>query len=253
MAQTSRLVLEIDSRDAEQKAADTRRALEELESLGIPTQRSMAKVGAGMESAGKGADKATKSFVSEREEIESLLGRIDPLTKKMGELDRQEQELARHRKAGTIDLDTYTEYQQKITTTRNELSRFNDSLTRTGNTAKQTAAALRGVPAQFTDIFTSIAAGQPITMVALQQGGQLKDMFGGIGPAAKALGGYVAGLVNPFTVLTATLGTLAAVYTTQRKRLAPSTRLYSAARQVPVRPPARFLRSQKTQPELLGV
>ena len=212
MAQTSRLVLEIDSRDAEQKAADTRRALEELESLGIPTQRSMAKVGAGMESAGKGADKATKSFVSEREEIESLLGRIDPLTKKFGELDRQEQQLARHRKAGTIDLDTYTEYQQKIAATRNDLSRFNDSLTRTGNTAKQTANALRGVPAQFTDIAVSLQGGQAPLTVFLQQGGQLKDMFGGAAPAAKALGGYIVGLINPFTVLAATLGALAAVY-----------------------------------------
>ena len=39
--------MEIDSRDAEKKAADTRQALEELESLGIPTQRSMAKAAAG--------------------------------------------------------------------------------------------------------------------------------------------------------------------------------------------------------------
>lgn len=81
-----------------------------------------------------------------------------------------------------------------------------------GNTAKQNAAALRGVPAQFTDIFTSIAAGQPITMVALQQGGQLKDMFGGIGPAARALGGYILGLVNPFTVAAAAVGALTLAY-----------------------------------------
>lgn len=62
MTQTSRLVLEIDSRDAEQKAADTRKALEALEALGIPTQRSMAKAGSGMESAGKSAEKATGSI-----------------------------------------------------------------------------------------------------------------------------------------------------------------------------------------------
>ncbi|WP_336604590.1 phage tail length tape measure family protein [Pseudomonas sp. ADAK21] len=90
--------------------------------------------------------------------------------------------------------------------------RLDDSLTRTGNTAKQNAAALRGVPAQFTDIFTSIAAGQPITMVALQQGGQLKDMFGGIAPAARALGGYVAGLVNPFTLAAAAAAALTVAY-----------------------------------------
>lgn len=66
--------------------------------------------------------------------------------------------------------------------------------------AKQQAFALRQVPMQFTDIVTSLAAGQPPMMVLMQQGGQLKDTFGGIGPAARALGGYVAGLVNPLTV-----------------------------------------------------
>lgn len=86
------------------------------------------------------------------------------------------------------------------------------ALDRTGISAKQTAAALRGVPAQFTDIFTSIAAGQNPMQVMLQQGGQLKDMFGGVGPAARALGGYIGGLVNPFTVAAAAAAGLAYVY-----------------------------------------
>lgn len=77
---------------------------------------------------------------------------------------------------------------------------------------RQLAFALRGVPAQFTDIATSLIAGQPPMMVLLQQGGQLKDMFGGIGPAARALGGYVAGLVNPFTVAAASAAGLALAY-----------------------------------------
>lgn len=46
----------------------------------------------------------------------------------------------------------------------------------------------------------------------LQQGGQLKDMFGGVGPAVKALGGYVMGLVNPFTVAAAAVGVLGYAY-----------------------------------------
>ena len=212
MTQTSRLVLEIDSRDAEQKAADTRKALEALESAGLRVKPAMDKAGAGIDGAGTSAQKAAKSISGESDEIERLLGRIDPLSKKLGELDRQEQELARHRKEGKLDLDTYTEYQQKITSTRNELTRFSDSLTRTGNTAKQTAAALRGVPAQFTDIAVSLQGGQAPLTVFLQQGGQLKDMFGGVAPAAKALGGYIVGLINPFTVLAATVGGLAAVY-----------------------------------------
>ena len=72
-----------------------------------------------------------------------------------------------------------------------------------GKNAKLTAAAMRLVPAQFTDIVVSLQAGQNPLQVFLQQGGQLKDMFGGAGAAARALGGYVLGLVNPFTVAAA--------------------------------------------------
>ncbi|WP_236169786.1 phage tail tape measure protein [Pseudomonas atacamensis] len=212
MAQTSRLVLEIDSRDAEQKAADTRKALEALENAGLRVKPAMDKAGNGMEGAGKSADKATKSFSSERDEIESLLGRIDPLTKKLGELDRQEQELARHRASGNLDLDTYTDYQSRISATRAELTRFNDSMTRTGNTSKQTAAAMRMLPAQFSDIFVSLQGGQAPLTVFLQQGAQIKDSFGGIGAASKALGGYLMSLVNPFTVAASAAGALALVY-----------------------------------------
>lgn len=81
-----------------------------------------------------------------------------------------------------------------------------------GVSAKQTAAALRGVPAQFTDIVTALQGGQAPLTVLLQQGGQLKDMFGGIGPAARALGGYVAGLISPTTLAAGAVGALAIAY-----------------------------------------
>jgi lambda family phage tail tape measure protein len=200
MAQTSRLVIELDSRDAEAKAADTRKALEALEDAGLSIQPALNKAGVSMEKMGKGADKATKSIEDEREEIDQLLSSINPLTRKLNELEKQETALNKARKSGKIELDTYNEYKAKIEATRKNLTTFDDSLTRTGNTAKQTAAALRGVPAQFTDIATSLQGGQAPLTVFLQQGGQLKDMFGGVGPAAKALGGYVAGLINPFTL-----------------------------------------------------
>lgn len=216
MAQTSRLVLEIDSRDAEQKAADTRKALEELESLGIPTQRSMAKVGAGLSESGKSADGARKSYGYYREEVEQLLGRLDPLRKKQQELAKSQAELAAAFKRGDIGDAGYKEFSSiirdqstAIAAQRAALGSLNGDLGKTGMTAKATAAALRGVPAQFTDIAVSLQAGQAPLTVLLQQGGQLKDMFGGIGPAAKALGGYVAGLVNPFTIAGAAIAAFA--------------------------------------------
>lgn len=78
--------------------------------------------------------------------------------------------------------------------------------------AAQTAAALRMVPAQFTDIVVSLQSGQQPLTVLLQQGGQLKDMFGGIVPAAKALAGYVVGLINPLTLLAGGIAALGVAY-----------------------------------------
>ena len=69
-------------------------------------------------------------------------------------------------------------------------------------TAKQYSAAMRNLPAQITDIVTGLASGQPAYMVAIQQGGQLKDMFGGIGGAAKAL----ASVITPTSVAIGAVG-----------------------------------------------
>lgn len=81
-----------------------------------------------------------------------------------------------------------------------------------GNTAKQTAFALRNVPAQVSDIFVSLQAGQAPLTVFLQQGAQLKDLFGGAGNAARALGGYLIGLINPVTLLGGAVAGLGAAY-----------------------------------------
>lgn len=78
--------------------------------------------------------------------------------------------------------------------------------------AAQTAAALRSVPAQFTDIVVSLQSGQAPLTVLLQQGGQLKDMFGGVGAAARALGGYVVGLITPLTLLAGGIVALGVAY-----------------------------------------
>ncbi|PLL57018.1 phage tail protein, partial [Klebsiella pneumoniae] len=57
-----------------------------------------------------------------------------------------------------------------------------------------------------------LSTGQSPFMVLMQQGGQLKDMFGGIGPAIKGVGGYVLGLINPVTLAAAAVGVLGLAY-----------------------------------------
>ncbi|MBV6304940.1 phage tail tape measure protein [Candidimonas humi] len=81
-----------------------------------------------------------------------------------------------------------------------------------GKSVGEVNMALRGVPAQLTDIVVGLQGGQRPLTVLLQQGGQLKDMFGGIRPAAEALGGALLKLVNPYTVAAAAAAGLALAY-----------------------------------------
>lgn len=78
--------------------------------------------------------------------------------------------------------------------------------------AGQHAAAMRMLPAQMTDVVTSIAGGMPIWMVAIQQGGQIKDSFGGAANAARALVGAVTPLAAAIGTVTVGLGLAAAAY-----------------------------------------
>src|SRR5574343_1215007 len=93
-----------------------------------------------------------------------------------------------------------------------ESAGFNKAFDYTARTAKQTTAALRQVPSQLTDIFVILLGGQAPLTVLLQQGGQLKDIFGGIGPAARALAGYLTSLINPFTLAAGAAAALALAY-----------------------------------------
>ncbi|MDN4052911.1 phage tail length tape measure family protein [Massilia sp. YIM B02763] len=93
-----------------------------------------------------------------------------------------------------------------------QLRAAENGLNHTGMSARATAAAMRGVPAQLTDIVVSLQGGQAPLTVLLQQGGQLRDMFGSVGGAARALGSSVLGLINPYTVAAAAVGALAYAY-----------------------------------------
>ncbi|HHL1957483.1 TPA: phage tail length tape measure family protein, partial [Klebsiella pneumoniae] len=141
------------------------------------------------------------------------LDRIDPVNAALNKLDKQQQDLAKFKSKGMVDTDTFDLYSKKIEETRNRLTGFRDDLGKTGQSAAQTAYAMRMIPAQMTDIVVGLSTGQSPFMVLMQQGGQLKDMFGGIIPAIKGVSTYVMGLVNPFTVAAGAVGLLTyAVY-----------------------------------------
>ncbi|HBW5193925.1 TPA: phage tail length tape measure family protein, partial [Klebsiella pneumoniae] len=145
--------------------------------------------------------------------LSELLDRIDPVNAALNKLDKQQQDLAKFKSKGMVDTDTFDLYSKKIEETRNRLTGFRDDLGKTGQSAAQTAYAMRMIPAQMTDIVVGLSTGQSPFMVLMQQGGQLKDMFGGIIPAIKGVSTYVMGLVNPFTVAAGAVGLLTyAVY-----------------------------------------
>lgn len=173
----------------------------------------------GMNQAERALASATREAKRQGESLERLVGQIDPVAGALNRLDAQQQKLDAHFKAGRLPIEDYRKYTAVLNQQKNAaeasvatFAKLDKAYNAQGLTAKQLAANLRGVPAQFTDIAVSLQAGQNPLTVFLQQGGQLKDMFGGIGPAAKALGGYIVGLINPFTVAAAAAAALALAY-----------------------------------------
>lgn len=176
-----------------------------VKSLGALTLNVTAEIG-GFE---RGMDKAERAAAKSSAQIERSNKRFIESLKEQAEVVGKSRSQILEMQAAQRGLaESAAPYIAKLRESEAALKAGGVQLDKYGISAKQTAAALRGVPAQFTDIVTSIQGGQAPLTVFLQQGGQLKDMFGGIAPAARALGTYVAGLVNPFTVAAAAIGAL---------------------------------------------
>ncbi|AWL04221.1 phage tail length tape measure family protein [Massilia oculi] len=81
-----------------------------------------------------------------------------------------------------------------------------------GVSAGQTSNALRQLPAQITDVVTSLQGGMDPMTVLIQQGGQVVDSFGGIQQAFQGVGQYIMRLVTPLTLLAAATAGLAVAF-----------------------------------------
>ncbi|MDZ4894089.1 phage tail tape measure protein [Escherichia coli] len=89
------------------------------------------------------------------------------------------------------------------------LSRQALAAQKAGISVGQYKAAMRTLPAQFTDIATQLAGGQNPWLILLQQGGQVKDSFGGLIPMFRGLAGAVSLPAVGITSLVAATGALA--------------------------------------------
>ncbi|MGK0158921.1 phage tail tape measure protein [Pseudomonas mosselii] len=198
MAQESRLAVTIDSRGAKRNADDLAGSLERMERAG--------------DGAAASADGVSSSLDDQRKALSQLLGAINPSVAALGRLDDMQEKLAKFKKAGVVESDTFVEYTQRINTMRDALGETGSGMNKAGLSAKQMSNSLRMLPAQFSDIAISLQGGQAPLTVFLQQGSQIKDSFGGVGPALKAVGGYALSLVSPFTVAAAAAGALGVAY-----------------------------------------
>ncbi|HDS3653547.1 TPA: phage tail length tape measure family protein [Klebsiella aerogenes] len=209
--QTSRLAIVIDSSGAEKQAENLATALVKMTQAG--------------DRAASSAGKVTKATDEEKQALSELLDRIDPVNAALNKLDKQQQDLAKFKSKGMVDTDTFELYSKRIEETRNKLTGFRDDLKKTGQSAAQTAFAMRMIPAQMTDIVVGLSTGQSPFMVLMQQGGQLKDMFGGVGQAIKGVSTYVMGLVNPYSVAAAAVGLLTYAVYQNRQEIDAATKI----------------------------
>ena len=96
-------------------------------------------------------------------------------------------------------IDRIADASQKANT---QLIAQSKAFQRSGLSAGQYKNAISQLPAQITDIGTSLAGGIPIWLIAIQQGGQIKDAFGGIGNTFR----FALAALNPFNVAVGVLG-----------------------------------------------
>lgn len=141
---------------------------------------------------------ATQAAEKQSAALKNLLGSIDPTIRAFNSLDEQHAQLVAHFEAGRINRTQFEHFNTILNQTRERLSGVADVLPdalsrqeaaarRAGISVGQYSAALRTLPAQFTDIATQLAGGQSPFLILLQQGGQIKDSFGGLGPMLQAL------------------------------------------------------------------
>lgn len=193
----------------EKTAAKTQKTLEKLGQSGAGAEQAVKKVGDGVAAIGDGGQSAAQKVDSASK---SIVGSINKTAAAAESAEKSASKFYEVLGRPVSPGGGVMAYAEQLKSAEAAQEAASQGLGKIGMSAKATEAALRGVPAQFTDIFVSLQGGQAPMTVFLQQGGQLKDMFGGAAPAAKALGGYVLGLVNPFTVAAAAAAALGAAY-----------------------------------------
>lgn len=168
---------------------------------------------------------AAKAHDEQVAALRRLEAQIDPVGEAFRRLNEQQRQLDGAKATGMLSPLAYDRLNSKLAESRDALEKTQSQLGKTSMSAKQTAWAMSMIPAQMTDIVVGLSTGQSPFMVLMQQGGQLKDMFGGIGPAIKGVGTYIIGLVNPYSVAAAAVGLLTYAVYQNRQEIDAATKI----------------------------
>ncbi|WP_209930522.1 phage tail length tape measure family protein [Paraburkholderia sp. LEh10] len=176
-----------------------------------------ASAGKAIDSIGNGSGASSQKVESATRSMIQSIQRTTAAMEAGSRSSAQYYEVLANQRGVSVDaLRPYLEQLEAVRTRQEQasaaMSSGSASMERTGMSARALAAAMREVPAQFTDIVTGLVDGQRPMAVLMQQGGQLKDMFGGIGAAARGLATYIASLVTPMTLGAAAAAGLAYAY-----------------------------------------
>lgn len=197
---TVQLVAEVDTT---QTRAGFNEIAEQASTMATSVGRSGERAQRAVSGIGNGADRSARDIESAQR---NLIGSIQRTTAAMEAGSRTGsayfEVLARQRGVDPAVLEPYLARLRQVEAAQNSV----------GMSARATAAAMRGVPAQITDIATSLQGGASPLTVLFQQGGQLRDMFGSASGAARALGSTLLGMITPAAVVAAAIGVTAFAY-----------------------------------------
>ena len=183
------------------------KAKKSIHSLTVSVEQGGRRISAGMKPAADGAAAAAAGFEAADKRVERSLKSMeraiqrDIAMKEAGERGtrRYYEALAAQRGIPTAALNPFL----------SQLDKVNGKVRAGGISIAQFNNALRQTPAQMTDIVTQLAGGQNPMLIMLQQGGQLRDMYGGFGNMLKGLSSVVTPTRLLFGGAAAAAGTLA--------------------------------------------
>ena len=175
--------------DASGVETGVEKAKKSIKSLGQAAQQGGRQASAGMKPAADGAAAAAAGFEEANRRVERSLKSMeraiqrDIAIKEAGERGtrRYYEALAAQRGIPTAALNPFL----------SQLDKVNGKVRAGGISIAQFNNALRQTPAQMTDIVTQLAGGQNPMLIMLQQGGQLRDMYGGFGNMFRGLSSVI--------------------------------------------------------------